>query len=146
MLNNQQLATAMGRMVATPQPMVLYHGTNTASFYSKVCMRHGFSSNQMFMGLYSMQGLGGTAIYGPGVYLADTRNAAAGYGALVIRFEFDSTTNYMDLTGQPGTHHAQAVGVPKQNLLAESRLYALLRVTANYYVLRTPYNFVVGPG
>ena len=146
MLNQAQLTTAMGRMAATPQPMVLFHGTNTAAFYSKVCMRSGFTSNQMFMGAYSLQSLGGTSIYGPGIYLANTRAEAANYGSLIIRFEFESTTDYMDLTGVIGTQHAQAVGVPKQNLLAESRLYGLLRVTNNYYVMRTCYNCVVGPG
>jgi len=123
--------------------MVLFHGTTDPVFYSRICSRFGFESAQTFMGYYSLRPLGPTTIYGPGIYLADTRLAAAGYGHLIIRFEFDATTDYGDArNGQP---FRNAIGGPLQNILDEGQLYALLRVTASYYVLRTPYNFVVGP-
>lgn len=98
------------------------------------------------MGAYSLASMGGTAIYGPGLYLADTRAAALGYGQFVIRFEFESNTRFMDLHGHAGTANRRAVGVPLQSMLAEPQLYGLIQVTANYYVMRTPFNCVVGPG
>jgi len=80
-----------------------------------------------------------------GLYLADSRDEAAGYGQWVVRFEFEPNTNYMVAHGPQGTQHATAVGVPLQRLLAEPQLYALLKVTAHYSVMRTPFNCVVGP-
>ncbi|WP_172328818.1 hypothetical protein [Mangrovicoccus sp. HB161399] len=151
MLTQAQLNTAMARMVQTPQPMVLFHGTNTPVFFSKVCIRTGFESNEMFMAKYSLASLGGSgrnaANYGPGIYLVDSRIAAVGYGALVIRAEFESTTNYMDLhTVATRRGHLMAIGVPLQDLLAEPQLYGLIRVTQNYYVMRTPFNCTIGAG
>ena len=146
MLTNQQLTTLMARAQATPQPMDLYHGTTDQNFFSKICLRQGFSNNSIFMASYSLRSLGGTNIYGPGIYLADTRQEALRYGQLIIRFEFDSTTEFFDLTGVVGTAHAHAVGVPTQRMLAEPRVHALLKVTPHYYVARTPFNCVVGVG
>jgi hypothetical protein len=142
-LSTAQLATASANYVATPQPMVLFHGTTDPVLFSRVCSRYGFQNEQTFMGYYSLRPLGPTNVYGPGIYLGDSRLIAAGYGHLIIRFEFADTTNYGDVrNGQP---LRTAIGGPMQEILDEGRLYALLRVTANYYVLRTPYNFVVGP-
>jgi hypothetical protein len=146
MLTQTQLIAARNAMVSLGQVLTLYHGTNSPAFFSKLCTRHGFSSNQMFMGAYSLATwVGGTAIYGPGLYLASSQVEAQSYGNLVVKFIVETTTDYLDLTGHAGTAVVQAVGVPKQNLLAEPQLYCLLKVTAQYYVLRTPYNVIVSP-
>jgi hypothetical protein len=145
-LSTAQKAIADGLYVATPQPMVLFHGTTDSVFFSRVCGRYGFQSDTMFMGYYSLRPLGPTTVYGPGIYMADTRAEAATYGHLIVRFEFDATTRYADIRGgPPGNAFRVAVGANQQNVLDEGGLHALLRVTANYYVLRTPYNVLVGP-
>lgn len=145
MLSVAQIQTLQGLYTDAPPNLVLYHGTNDDTFYSRICMRYGFQNEQMFMGAYSMRSLGGTAVYGPGIYLADTVAEAQRYGHRIVEVRPSSHgTNYLDLTGTRGTHAVTVVGAPKQNILAEARLYALIRVTNNYYVMRTPHTFVVG--
>lgn len=143
-LSLAQIALVEARYGATPQPKVLFHGTNDAAFFSKICLGMGFGSNQAFMGLYSTRGLGATTQYGPGIYLADTKAEALHYGNMVIRFEFEANTNYWEFHGNTAAVCA-AIGTSKQNILDEGRLYALIRVTGAYYTLRTPFNIVVSP-
>jgi hypothetical protein len=141
-----QKTAARNLFAPTPQPMVLFHGTTDMVFFSRICGRFGFDSAQTFMGYYSLRPLGGTSVYGPGIYLADKRAEARKYGHMIIRFEFEANTNYVDLTGGSGTNFGQNIGgVPRQNILDEPELYALIKVTPEYYVLRTPFNFIVGP-
>lgn len=143
-LSGAQIALVQARYVATPQPKVLYHGTTDAAFFAKICLGTGFTSNEAFMGLYSTRSLGATTQYGPGIYLADTKEEALKYGNMVIRFEFEAGTNYWEFYGNTSAICA-AIGTSKQNILDEGRLYALIRVTGQYYTLRTPFTMVVSP-
>jgi hypothetical protein len=142
MLTNAELTTISGQYGPLAHDLTLYHGTNDAKFYSKICARQNFTTKQIFMAAYAMNGFGGTAIYGPGIYLADTQLAAAGYGNLVITFHIETTTDYLDMTTPNATAVQAAVGKPRQRILMEPQVYALLKVTTHYYVLRTPFNVI----
>lgn len=144
MLNLNQLNILRGRFSPPPAALpVLYHGTNDSKFFSRICLGTGFNSNQLFMANYSLNGFGGTAIYGPGIYTTTSLVEAQGYGSLIIEFRVASTTDYLDMTNPAGTGHAQAVGLPTFRILQEPQVYALIKVTAQYYVLRTPFNVIV---
>ena len=103
-------------------------------------------ATQAFRATYCRKSLGGTAVYGPGIYLADTRKEASSYGPHIVEFTFKKDTDYLDLSNSSLSSKAvKAVGGGgKQVLLAEPALDMLLRVTQNYYVLRTPYHVSTG--
>jgi hypothetical protein len=52
---------------------VLYHGTNDLEFSIGIAQRFGFHSTQAFQSTYCRKALGGTATYGPGIYLTNRR-------------------------------------------------------------------------
>ena len=86
---------------------------------------------------------GGAHVYGPGLYLTSSLVEAQHYGALIVEVIVESTTDYLNMNGHAGTVVTHATGVARQYILAEPRLYCLIRVTAQYYVLGTPYNVIV---
>ncbi|HEX7637572.1 MAG TPA: hypothetical protein VF457_04180 [Burkholderiaceae bacterium] len=124
----------------------LYHGTDSLEFAVQMVQRFSFHSAQAFRATYCRKSLGGTAVYGPGIYLADTRKEASSYGPHIVEFTFKKDTDYLDLSNSSLSSKAvKAVGGGgKQVLLAEPALDMLLRVTQNYYVLRTPYHVSTG--
>lgn len=143
MLTDQQLAAITRNYSALHQPLLLFHGTSDPKFFSKLCLKSGFGSDLLFKSTYSLQALGGTAVYGPGLYLASNINESRTYGNLIVKFEVDTTTDYLDLSGPAGSRVVRDSGVARMHILNEPRIHALIKVTREYYVLRTPYNVIV---
>jgi len=119
---------------------VLYHGTNDLEFALDISRKVGFHSDQAFRAKYCQKGLGGTAIYGPGIYLTDSLKEAQGYGCNLLEFRFNKCVDYLDVFNAAISKAAvKSVGGGKQTILGAINLDVLLRVTQNYYVLRTPH-------
>jgi hypothetical protein len=119
---------------------VLYHGTNDLEFGIGIAQKFGFHSTQAFQSMYCRKALGGTAIYGPGIYLTKSLKEVTKYGANVLAFSFSASADYVDLSNPAISKAAVASvgGGGKQSILGEAKLDMLLRVTQDYYVLRTP--------
>lgn len=145
---------ARANLVCTNQAttITLYTGTSNALFYGNLLAMHCFNHQNAFTNYYVTQKLGSrnqkyNANYGPGIYLTDNVQEAAGYGPSMVKFVCTNTP-YANLSGNHGTAFRKAievngkkVGGGPQAILAEPSLYALLLVAAgdtNYYVLRTP--------
>jgi hypothetical protein len=118
---------------------VLYHGTNDLEFAVGIAQKFGFHSAQAFRATYCKKALGGTAVYGPGIYLTDSLAQAQGYGVNILEFRFGPAADYVDVFNPAISRAAvRSVAGGKQTILAAANLDILLRVTNNYYVLRTP--------
>jgi hypothetical protein len=116
----------------------LYSGTKDLPFARAIAAGQGWQSLSAFRTAYCQQALGGTAVYGPGIYMTDVRKQAEGYGPYILVFTFKPAADYLDLADAVISRDAvKMVGGGKQTLLAEPNLDMLLRVTANYFVLRT---------
>jgi hypothetical protein len=121
------------------QFQTLYHGTNDLKFAVAMAQGHGWQSPQAFRTAYCSKSLGGTAIYGPGIYLADTLKEAKSYGVHVLEFTFKPAMDYLDLSDAAISKSVvRQTGGGKQTVLAEKNIDILIRVTKNYFVLRTP--------
>ena len=142
MLTNQTLAAVKAQYTPLQQNLTLYHRTTNATFYSKLCLKSGFGSYLLFRGAYLLQQLGGNAVYGPGIYLSSNNNEV-NYGNLLVRFDIEANTNYLDLYGPAGVQVCQNANAVRWHVLADERIDALIRVTAQWYVLRTPHNMVI---
>lgn len=119
--------------------MELYHGTNDEKFAIEICQKHGWQSPQAFRAVYCCKQLGGTAIYGPGIYLTSSKKEAKYYGSNILVFSFKAASDFLDLNNSKISKNAvKAVGGGKQTLLKEEKLDMLIRVTKHYFVLRTP--------
>ena len=117
----------------------LFSGTNDLQYAVSVAQGHGWQSPQAFRAAYCGQSLGGTAVYGPGIYMTDQLKEAQEYGASILEFTFKAAADYLDLADPSISKAAvKQVGGGKQTLLSEPKLDALIRVTKNYFVLRTP--------
>lgn len=117
----------------------LYSGTQDEDFAVQIIQKYGWHSEQAFRALYCQQALGGTAIYGPGIYLTNKLSEAQSYGLNIMEFNFNMYADYLDLF-EPSISSAvvKKFGGGKQKILAEPKVNALIRVTREYFVLRTP--------
>ncbi|HET8707079.1 MAG TPA: hypothetical protein VFM46_12325 [Pseudomonadales bacterium] len=126
--------------IVGPNFPVLYHGTKDLEFAIGIAQKAGFHSEQAFRAKYCQNGLGGTAIYGPGIYLTDSLKEAKSYGCHILEFRFHQSADYLDVFNPAISKAAvKSAGGGKQTILSEINLSVLLRVTQNYYVLRSPY-------
>jgi hypothetical protein len=125
--------------VVGPAFPTLYHGTNDLQFAVAIAQKSGFHSAQAFRRSYCAKALGGTAVYGPGIYLTSKLDQAQGYGAYILEFNFDKSADYLDVFNPAISKAAvKSVGGGKQTILGAANLDVLMRVTQDYYVLRTP--------
>jgi hypothetical protein len=117
----------------------LYSGTNDLKFAVSMVQGHGWQSQPAFQAAYCGQTLGGTAVYGPGIYMTDKLQEAKSYGEHILVFSFKPAADYLDLANPSVSKGAvKLVGGGKQTILSEPKLDALIRVTRDYFVLRTP--------
>jgi hypothetical protein len=118
---------------------LLFHGTHDLEFAIGIAQKFGFHSQQAFRSTYCTKAVGGTAVYGPGIYLTNSLVEARTYGPHILEFSFNSAVDYLDVFNPAiSKAAAKSVGGGKQTILGEANLDVLLRVTQNYYVLRTP--------
>lgn len=151
-MTTAELAKANQLCTAQATTITLYTGTSNASFYGNLLAMHCFNDQNAFTNYYVTQKLGSrnqkyNANYGPGIYLTDNVQEAAGYGTSMVKFVCTNTP-YANLSGKHGTDFRKAievngkkVGGGPQAILAEPALHALLLVVegdTSYYVLRTP--------
>ncbi|AEG00841.1 hypothetical protein [Methylomonas methanica] len=121
------------------QFQTLYSGTNNEDFAVQIIQRYGWHSEQAFRALYCQQALGGTAVYGPGIYLTNKLSEAQLYGSNIMEFQFNKSADYLDLADSSISKVVvKTFGGGKQKILAEPKVNALIRVTSDYFVLRTP--------
>lgn len=117
----------------------LFHGTHDLEFAIGIAQKFGFHSPQTFRSMYCTKVVGGTAVYGPGIYLTNSLAEARTYGPYILEFTFNSAVDYLDIFNPAISKAAvKSVGGGKQTILGAANLDVLLRVTQNYYVLRTP--------
>lgn len=127
-------------MTIVPIPFqTLYSGTNNEDFAVQIIQKYGWHSEQAFRAIYCQQALGGTAVYGPGIYLTNKLSEAQSYGSNIMQFHFNQSADYLDLADASISKAVvKKFGGGKQKILAEPKVNALIRVTADYFVLRTP--------
>ena len=117
----------------------LYSGTNDLEFAVAMVHGHGWQSLQTFRATYCKQTLGGTAVYGPGIYMTSNIAEARNYGTNILEFTFKPAADYLDLADASISKAAvKQVGGGKQTILKEPKIDALIRVVGTYFVLRTP--------